>query len=235
MSPVPALPATIDAMPTPSPRPRFARAAGTLCLWGALAGAAWAVLNTFQPNSIGSVVEGNFVILHPLLHRLEHATAALLVFPGVCFGIAAFVSAGLAGGRRVGRPIVAVAALATLAASASSLTEAVVLQWDAADSVRAYALLVLLLLAPLALGAAAVLARSAPLGVRLWPLGLVATLVATGILGPSLGRGEPLAVGVLMLAWAAFGYAVARAAARVPAPTAASGHPAVALSAQPPA
>lgn len=228
------LPITCRAMPVPFARPTFARTAGILCLWGALAGAAWAVVNTLWPNSIGSVVEGNFVVLHPLLHRLEHAAAALLVFPGVCLGIAAFVAAGFTG-RSFGRLLVATAVLATLAASASSLVEMVVLQWDTADTVRGFALFVLLLLTPVSLGVAALLARTAPLAVRLWPLGLAAALVVTGILGPSLGRGEPLAVGILMLAWSAFGYGVARAVAAVPAPHAAAGRPAAALSAQPPA
>lgn len=183
---------------------------GRVCIWGALVGAGLALLNTIAPNSAGSTAQGNFVVLVPWLHRLEHLVAALVVFPALGCGLVAYQRAGLGGKQGWGWFITAVGALSVLAISASSLVEAVVLQSDAADEVRGYAIAVLLVLTPALLGLVALLARAAPLGARLWPLGLVLLVLATGWVGSQMGRWEPLAVGAMMLGWAAFGLGIAR-------------------------
>lgn len=193
-------------------------AAARFALFGTLLGAAWSVLNTFLPNSSGSTAGGDFVVLHPLLHRLEHLSAALLVYPALFLALYAY-QAGRTTGRGVaGRVPLAVAGLAAAAAMAASLTEAFVLQSPLADTVRAYGLvLCLLLLAPLLMGLAALLARTAPFSVRLWPLGLVAVFIVATILAASAGAADsPLVTAGILLAWAGFAAASGRRAAAFP-------------------
>lgn len=70
---------------------------GICCIIGALVGLIWAVVNSVYPNSVGSPALGNFEVLHPWLHRLEHASFALLVYTGLYAGLLGFYQAGAGG------------------------------------------------------------------------------------------------------------------------------------------
>lgn len=206
-----------------------ARVAGTLCFWGALVSAAWAVINTVWPNSTGMTITGDFYVVNSLMHRIEHALVALVGYPALFLGLFAFVAVGAAGRGWFPRGVLVLAGVAALLMSASSLFEAVVLQSPLADQVRAMGGLVLLFLAPIALAVSALVARAAELPVRLWPLGLALLLVVGSLLGGRLGRWETLYAAVLMLSWAVFGRGVARIAPAVPtAPSPAGGRVAAA-------
>ena len=176
---------------------------------GALVGLVWAALNSVYPNSVGATALGNFEVLHPWLHRLEHASFALLVYTGLYAGLLGFYRGGAIGRGWPGKVALGLATVGVVLASLSSLSETVVLQWNPADAMRdvGFALL-LLLLCPLLFGIAALVRRAVPLRKRLWPLALFALPFVAALLIGGTGMNQYLAFIPILLGWGLFGYAV---------------------------
>lgn len=174
-----------------------------------MVGLIWAVVNSIYPNSVGSTALDNFQILHPWLHRLEHASFALLVYPGLYAGLLGFYRAGAVGRGWFGKVALGLATLGMVLAVLSSLVETVVLQWQPADAMRDVGFgLLLLLLCPLLFGIAALVRRRAPLWKRLWPLLLFALPFFAALLSARTGMNQYLAFVVILLGWCVFGFAV---------------------------
>jgi hypothetical protein len=189
---------------------KIIRLCGIFCIFGVLIGIVWAVINSIYPNSAGSTVTNDFVVLHPFLHRLEHASAAFLMFPGLFAGLLGYYFTGAVGKGWFGKILLALAAMGAGSAIAASLIETVVLQWETTDIIRAFGFaLILMLLCPLLFGIAALIYRKIPLLKRILPL-LLAVLffVSFWVIVGIFKMNEYWAVAVTFAGWLILGYAV---------------------------
>lgn len=189
---------------------RLIRLCGVFCIAGALTGIIWAIINIIRPNSAGSMATGDFVVLHPFVHRLEHASAAFLVYPALFAGLLGFYFAGAAGKGLFGKVITALAGIGAGLAVSASLIELAVLQWVTADVLRAFGFaLILLLLCPLLFGIAALIYRKIPVWKRILPILLPVLFFASfWVVVGVLKVNENWATAVTFAGWAIFGYAV---------------------------
>ncbi|HLM61254.1 MAG TPA: hypothetical protein VK308_10650 [Pyrinomonadaceae bacterium] len=150
---------------------KLIRSCGIFCIVAVLTGIVWTVINFVYPNSTGSTATNDFVVLHPLLHRFEHAVCALLLFPGLFAALLGYYFSGAIGNGWFGKILLALAATGALMATAGSLIEAIVLQWETADAIRGFGFsVILLLLCPLLFGTAALIYRKIVLWKRILPL-----------------------------------------------------------------
>lgn len=189
---------------------RLIRLCGIFCIAGALIGIVWAFINIIHPNSAGSTATGDFVVLHPFLHRLEHASAAFLVYPALFAGLLGFYFTEAAGKGLFGKIISALAGIGAGLAVSASLIELAVLQWATADVLRAFGFaLILLLLCPLLFGVAALIYRKIPVWKRVLPVLLpVWFFVSFWVIVGVLRMNENWATAVTFAGWVIFGYAV---------------------------
>lgn len=186
------------------------RLCGIFCICGVLTGIIWAMINSISPNSSGSTMNNDFVILRPFLHRLEHASAALLVFPGIFAGLFGYYLSGAAGKGWIGKILLTLAAIGAVSASGGSLFELLILQSETADLIRGFSLtFILLMLCPLLFGIAALIYRKIPLWKRILPLLLPVWFFLTFSLIIGVFRmSENWAVAGTFVGWLIFGHAV---------------------------
>jgi hypothetical protein len=152
----------------------------------------------------------DFVVLHPALHRFEHAIAAFLLFPGLFAALLGYYFSGAMGNGWISKILLAFAATGTLMATAGSLIETVVLQWDIADTLRGFGFsIILLLLCPLLFGVAALIYRKITSWKRILPLLLpVLFFFSFFLILGILKMNENLVVAATFAGWLVFGYAV---------------------------
>lgn len=186
---------------------KIARFCGLFCLVGMVVGIILAMIGSVYPSSTGSTLTNDFVVTNPVMHRLEHLFAAIGYYPALCAGLFGFYAIGAAGRGLFGKILLALTAIGGAFAISGSFIEAIVLQWEAADMMRAFGFgLLLLVLCPLLWGIAALFKRVVPLWLRVVPIILVALFF---VLMSFLGRNhETFAVAIVFTAWAFFGYAI---------------------------
>lgn len=191
---------------------KLARFCGIFCIIAAITALIWGVLNTFYPNSAGMTANNDFVVLNPAMHRLEHASFALIVYPGLFAGLLGYYLIGAVGRGILGKSLTFLPAFGAFLAVASSAIEAVVLQWDTADRMRELGFaFILLLISPVLFTAAALIARTVTPWKRFAPLITIALLMAVALISIPLGLGTkflPFVTGLGLLSWAIVGYAV---------------------------
>lgn len=188
---------------------KIARFCGKLCIAGMIVGIVPAIFNNFFPNSAGSVATGDFVVLNPLMHRVEHFLAVVSYYPALCAGLFGFYAIGAVGRNWFGKFLLGLTAVGGALAISSSVIEAFVLQWEAADTMRAFGfVLLLLVLCPLLFGIAALVKRTVPLGLRIMPILLALIFIGSMIFIGLTKASETWAVAATFLAWAYFGYQI---------------------------
>ena len=190
----------------------FARKCGVFCIVGAIIAFIWGILNTLNPNSAGMTATNDFVVLNPLLHRLEHASFALIVYPALFAGLLGFYLIGAIGRGIFGKILIGLAAIGALLAVLGSAIEVVLLQWEPADQMRELGFaFILLLISPILFTAAALIARNITAWKRFAPLITLGFLFAVAIIMVPLNLGAkfiPFVTGLGILSWAILGYAV---------------------------
>jgi hypothetical protein len=189
---------------------KFARRCGLFCIAGAFLAFLWGILNSFYPNSTGSTVNNNFVVLIPWLHRAEHAFFAFFIYPALYAGLLGFYLIGGIGRGIIGKLLIGLATIGVILAITSSAIEVFLLQWETADSMRDIGLgLILVFICPVLFTAAALFMRKVVLWKRFAPvLTFVITLAFLFISAPFDKKFVPFFTGLGILSWSLLGYAV---------------------------
>lgn len=185
---------------------------GIFCVLGAFVAFAWGILNTVYPNSEGSTAANNFVVLIPWLHRLEHASVAVLVYPALFAGLLGFYLIGAVGRGITGKILIGLASIGAILAVLSSAIEAFVLQWKTADMMRDIGFgLILILICPIFFTAAALFLRKVRFWKRFAPiltLVLLIVFLLIAVFSNSEAKYLPFFTGLGILSWSVLGYAV---------------------------
>lgn len=188
---------------------KLARFCGLFCITGAIIAFIWGILNTFFPNSAGSSATGNFVVLNPLAHRIEHFSFAFLVYPALFAGLLGFYLIGAVGRGIIGKILVGLAAIGALMATASSLIEVFVLQSEMADRMRDIGFaFILILVCPILFTAVALFQRKVMPWKRFAPVITLGLLIIFTFPNFLIGtRYLPLTTGLALLSWSILGLA----------------------------
>lgn len=188
---------------------KLAKVCGLFCIIGAFIAFVWGILNTFYPNSAGSSATGNFVVLNPLIHRLEHFSFAFFVYPALFAGLLGFYLIGAVGRGVIGKVLVALAAIGFVLATVSSLIEIFVLQWETADWMRDLGFaFVLILVCPIMFTAVALFQRKVAPWKRFAPVITLGLLIVFTLPNFLIGtRYLPLTTGLALLSWSILGLA----------------------------